>query len=199
MKHSCKQLVTTCSLVVAVCLPALAAAESTVATGAGTLSTSAHVDFRIVIPEVLRFQVGSAGGTVDMVDFQPSASVIGNGSDVAATTGSGDQGNGSVTVAVLSNAGQITISHDSNGAALSDGGSHTIPYTEILTASSDAVNLDAPVLGTAGTSTPSLTGNLTNATATWTYTYDNSALYNSGVYGGVNTNGGRVTYTAASP
>ena len=199
MKHSCKHVITACSLVVAACLPALACAESTVTSGAGTLSTSAHVDFRIVIPQVLRFQVGSAGGTVDMVDFQPSAAVLGDGSNVAATAASGDQGNGSVTVAVLSNAGQITISDDSNGASLSDGGSHTIPYTEILTASSDAVNLDAPALGTAGTSTPSLTGNLTSATATWTYTYDNSALYDSGVYGGVNSNGGRVTYTAASP
>lgn len=199
MKHSCKQILTVCSLAVAVCFPLHASAEATVATGAGTLSTNARIDFRVVIPRVLRFRVGSGGGTVDLVEFQPGSTTLGDGTDVAATAGSGDQGNGDVTVSVVSNAGQITISHDSNGATLNDGGGNTIPYTEILTASSDAVNLDAPTLGTAGTSTPALSGNLTNASATWTYAYDNSALYDSGTYGGVNSNGGRVTYTATSP
>ena len=35
--------------------------------------------------------------------------------------------------------------------------------------------------------------------STWTYTYDNSDIYPEGTYGGVNTQGGRVTYTAATP
>jgi hypothetical protein len=199
MKTLCKHLVTISTLAAVVALPQLASAEATVANGAGTLSTSAHVDFQVVIPRVLRFRVGAAGGTVNLIDFQPSASVIGDGTNVAATAGSGDVGNGAVTVQVVSNAGQITISHNSNSATLTDGGANSIPYTEILTTSSDATNLDAPTLGTAGTSSPTLSGNLTNQTATWTYSYDNSALYNSGTYGGVNTNGGRVTYTASSP
>jgi len=104
-----------------------------------------------------------------------------------------------VTVDILSNSGQITITHDTNGAVLSDGLGNTIPYTEILTASNDVANLDAPALGTLTSTQPTLTGSLTNESATWTYTYDNTFAYNSGIYGGAGINGGRVTYTASSP
>jgi hypothetical protein len=186
------------ALTVSLAVPQLVSAESVTATGASP-SADARVDFRIIIPGVLRFRVGSAGGGIDLIDFAPTAANLGTGTDVAATAGSGDQGNGDVTVEVLSNSGQITITHDSNAAVLADGTGNTIPYTEILTASSDAANLDAPVLGTASSTTPTLNGELTNETATWTYTYDNTVAYNSGIYGGVNTNGGRVTYTASAP
>jgi len=199
MINPCKKTLLAAALTVSLVAPQLVNAESTTATGAGTVSTDARVDFRIIIPGVLRFRVGSPAGGIDLIDFAPTAAVLGDGTDVAATATSGDLGNGDVTVEVLSNTGQITITHDSNGAVLSDGGGNTIPYTEILTASSDAANLDAPVLGTASSTQPTLTGNLTNETATWTYTYDNTVAYNSGIYGGVNTNGGRVTYTASSP
>jgi hypothetical protein len=199
MKHPYKLAVLAAALSLSVTVPQLASAETTATTGAGALSTSAHVDFRINIPRVLRFRVGSLAGTVDLIDFDLPAGNIGDGTDISATAGSGDLGNGDVTVQIMSNAGQVTIAHNSNGSSLSDGSGNTIPYTEILTASSDTANLDAPVLGTASSTQPSLTGNLTNQSATWTYTFDNSTVYNSGVYGGVNTNGGRVTYTASVP
>ena len=199
MKNPCKHALIAAAIVVSIAVPQLAQAESTTATGAGTVSTDARVDFRIIIPGVLRFRVGSAAGGIDLIDFGPTAANLGTGTDVAATAGSGDLGNGDVTVDILSNSGQITITHDSNGAVLSDGTGNTIPYAEILTASNDVANLDAPVLGTASSTQPTLTGSLTDETATWTYTYDNTLAYNSGIYGGVNTNGGRVTYTASSP
>jgi len=199
MKNPCKHALMAAALSFSLALPQLVHAESTTATSAGTVTTDARVDFRIIIPGVLRFRVGAAGGGIDLIDFAPTAANLGTGTDIVATAGSGDQGNGDVTVEVLSNSGQITITHDSNGAVLADGTGNTIPYTEILTASSDVANLDAPVLGTASSTTPTLTGNLTDESATWTYTYDNTLAYNSGIYGGVNTNGGRVTYTASSP
>lgn len=198
MINPCKHTLMAAALTVSLALPQLVHAESVTATGASP-TADARVDFRIIIPGVLRFRVGSPAAGIDLIDFAPTAANLGTGTDVAATAGSGDQGNGDVTVQVLSNSGQITITHDSNGAVLADGTGNTIPYTEILTASSDVANLDAPVLGTANSTTPTLNGELTNETATWTYTYDNTLAYNSGIYGGVNTNGGRVTYTASAP
>jgi len=198
MKHTCKLTALATALSLAVAVPSQVFAEANTTTGAGPLSTNARIDFQISIPRMLRFRVGSAAG-IDLIDFQPTLADVGNGTDISATAGSGDLGNGDVTVQVASNAGQVTINHDSNGVSLSNGNGDTIPYTEILTASSDAANLAAPVLGTAGNSQPTLTGGLTNHSATWTYTYDNSVMYPSGVYGGVNTNGGRVTYTASTP
>jgi hypothetical protein len=199
MKHPFKLAVLAAALSLAATLPQIASAETTAASGAGALSTSASVDFRINIPRVLRFRVGSLANTVDLIEFNLPAANIGDGTDIAATAASGDLGNGDVTVEVMSNAGQVTIAHDSSGASLSDGSGNTIPYTEILTASSDVANLDAPTLGVVSSTQPSVAGGLTNESAVWTYTFDNSTVYNSGVYGGVNTNGGRVTYTASVP
>jgi hypothetical protein len=200
MKNPCKQALIAAAMAVAVAVPQLASAETTTAirVGVAPISADARVDFRVVIPGVLRFRVGSAAG-IDLIDFAPTPANLGTGTDVAASTGSGDQGNGAVTVDILSNSGQVTINHDTDGAVLSDGLGNTIPYTEILTASNDVANLDAPALGTLTSTQPTLTGSLTNESATWTYTYDNTFAYNSGIYGGVGINGGRVTYTASSP
>lgn len=199
MKHPYKLAALAAALSFSATLSQLASAETTAIFGAGALSTDAHVDFRINIPRVLRFRVGSLASTVDLIEFNLPAANMGDGTDIAATAASGDLNNGDVTVEVMSNAGQVTIAHDSNGATLNDGSGNTIPYTEILTASSNAANLDAPTLGVASSTLPSVTGGLTNQSAVWTYAFDNSTVYSSGVYGGVNTNGGRVTYTASAP
>jgi hypothetical protein len=159
-----------------------------------------------VIPGILRFQVGTAGtNNVDLIEFQPAGSTLGDDSDTAATAGSGNLGNGAVTVSVLSNAGQVTITETNNsgGAGLDNGAGDNIPYSEILTTSGDATNLPAPTLsdGSSNTSQPVISAGtkVTNRNSTWTYTYDNSDIYPEGTYGGVNTQGGRVTYTAATP
>ena len=199
MKNPCKQALIAAAISVAVAVPQLVSAEATTVTGAGTISANARVDFRVVIPGVLRFRVGAPATGIDLIDFAPTSANLGDGTDIAATTTSGDLGNGDVTVDILSNSGQITITHDTNGAVLSDGLGNTSPYTEILTASNDVANLDAPGLGTLTSTQPTLTGSLTNESAVWTYTYDNTFAYNSGIYGGAGINGGRVTYTAISP
>lgn len=178
-------------------------AESDTTIGSGSISAAANLDFRIIIPSFLYFRVGTAGATIDQVTFDLSSGspVVGDGTDVAGT--GGDLGAGAVTARVRSNAGQITIteSNNSGGSGLSDGGTNTISYAEILSSSSDATDLDAPTLSDAGggTSTPTLNGgNITNRLATWTYTYDNAGVYEAGTYG-TSANGGRVTYTAANP
>jgi len=174
-------------------------AESDSDSGATPLSAAANLDFEIVIPGILNFQVGTAGGTIDLISFAPLAANVGDDSNVAGT--GGDLTGGVVTVELLSNAGQVTITptNSSGGAGLSNG-TENIPYTEILTTSNLAA-LDAPTLSdTGGTATsPTVTDGVTDLSAQWSYFYDNSAVYSAGTYGGVNTQGGRVTYTAAIP
>ncbi len=162
------------------------AESSVVFGGAGPFSTSARLDFAIVVPRFLQFQVGTAGATIDLVTF-----------NVAAAT---------VTVNVKANSGQVTITPSNNSAGLGLGNGtagQTIAYTEILTASSAAATLPAPALTNAGGAavTPTLSaGTVTNRSATWTYTYANTTVPNAGTYGtGGTGSGGRVTYTASSP
>ncbi|MCI0399897.1 MAG: hypothetical protein L0Z68_01135 [Gammaproteobacteria bacterium] len=200
MKLKLKTVMTTTALVAAMGLPQVAKSEQTQASGAGPLSTAARLDFSVQIPRFLNFRVGSTGATINLVDFNVPDTNVGDGTNVAGT--GGDIGGGVVTAAVRSNAGQVTIteSNNSGGAGLSNGAGATIPYTEILTATNDG-NLPAPTLSNAGgnTSAPVLnSGNVTNRSAQWTYTYDNTAVYDSGTYG-TSANGGRVTYTASTP
>src|SRR6478609_6876351 len=60
-------------------MPFAAQGESTTATGAGALSTSARVDFSIVIPRILFLRVGSTGATIDPITFTVPAANVGNG------------------------------------------------------------------------------------------------------------------------
>ncbi len=135
-----------------------------------------------------------------MITFTVPAANVGDGGDIAGT--GGDATGGAVNVSVRGNAGQVTITeaNNSGGTGLDNGAAAFIPYTEILTGS-NAGTLPAPVLSNAGgnTALPTLNGgNVTNRTAIWTYTYDNTAVYDAGTYG-TSTGGGRVTYTASIP
>ena len=206
MKSLRYKFVTGALLASVAAVPVSAMADSNSASGASP-SAAVNLDFRVEIPGILRFQVGGAGG-VNEILFEPAVDTLGDGSDVVATSG-GDLGPGTVTVDLFSNAGPVTITETNNsgGAGLRNtngAGADYIPYSEILTVSSDPTNFDAPTLSNAGggTSTPTPTsGNnkVTNYPAeTWTYTYDNTAVYPAGDYG-TSARGGRVTYTAASP
>lgn len=184
--------------------PVAHAESSIVFGGAGTFSASARLDFAIVVPRFLQFQVGTAGATVDQITFNVTAANVGSG---AAQAGSGGNlGAGTVTVNIKANSGQITItpSNNSGGLGLGNGvAGQTIAYSEILTTSSSAGTLPAPALSNAGGAavTPALSaGTVTNRSATWTYAYANTTVPNAGTYGtGGTASGGRVTYTASSP
>ena len=165
-----------------------AMAESDFSTGA-TPSAAARVDFEVNIPRFIRFQVGSAGATIDEVVFDVAAANVGDGTDVAATT------NGTLAVSLTGNVGTISLDATTT-AALTDG-PDTISWAEILTSSSDAA-LDVPAIVDAGTGgAESITANVGTRvvarTADWTFGYDNSAVYGAGTYTG------RVTFTAANP
>jgi hypothetical protein len=178
-------------------------AESTTVTGAGALSAPSHLDFSVVIPRFLSFRVGTAGATIDQITFTVPGASVGNSTPVAGA--GGDAGGGTAAnVSVIGNGGQVTITETNNstGAGLKHATlTDTISYSQITTTSSDATNLQRPVLSDAGgnTSTPVLNAsNVTNRTATWTYAYANSGVPSAGTYG-TNAKGGRVTYTAAMP
>lgn len=185
----------TVALVAIMAVPFAANAESTLATGAGALSTNARVDFQITIPKFVSLRVGSAAAAISLVTFSPTAAQMDAGGAVAGA--GGDLGGGVVTATVRGNGGNVTLGASTLGALQS--GTNTIAWTEITTATSVPA-LTPPVLAnglsTSTTVTAAVNG-VVNQSAAWTYSYANSAVVPAGTYGGINVNNGRVTYTAS--
>jgi hypothetical protein len=188
--------------------PMLASAESNVQTGAGALSATGRLDFRITVPKVLFLQVGTGSSmatnaTINLIDFVVPAANVGDGSTIAATAASGDLGNGTVTAKVIGNNGTVTLTSTTVGA-LGNGAGDTVSFGQIATAASvltSATALAAPALADAATTSTTVppTGKIVNRDAKWTFSYLNAALVPPGTYGGVNANNSRVTYTASMP
>ncbi len=188
--------------------PFAANAESNFQTGAGALNATANVDFTITIPKVLFLQVGTGtiyanNSAVNLITFTVPAANVGNGTAVAATAGSGDLGNGTVTAMVRGNAGNVTLGASTLGA-LGNGAGDSINWSQITTTPATlttATVLSAPTLANGASTTVGLTAvnKVVNQDARWTYSYANSAVVAAGTYGGVNTNNGRVLYTASLP
>lgn len=198
------------ALAVALSLPLFAAAESNFqsTTGAGALTATAKLDFKITIPKVLFLQVGTGtanatNATVDLMDFTVPAANVGSGTAVAASATSGDLFNGIVTARVIGNNGTVTFTSTTLGA-LGNGAGDTISYAQIATAAAantTATTLAHPALVDGATTSVTLTpvGKIVNQDAKWTFTYKNTNIVAPGTYGGVNLNNGRVTYTASMP
>ncbi len=171
-------------------------ANSDFQTGAGALTATTNLDFRIVVPKFLRFQVGSAGNVIDLVEFTVPAANVGDGTAIARTNG------GVVPVLLQGNAGNISVVGTTLGQ-LNNGAGQNISYAEILSSSSNT-NLNAPTLvdGAASAAisiTPNVGTQVVNRTANWSFSYKNTNFVAAGTYGGVNVNNGRVTYTASMP
>lgn len=199
MKTKARMILFGLVLVIALCYANFASAESSFATGAGPQSASVNLDFQIVIPRFVYFQVGTAGA-IDRINFNPTATDVATPGAITAGTG-GDLTGGRVTVRIVSNGGNVTITENNNsgGAGLGNGATF-ISYAQISTTTGDA-NLPAPTLSDAGgnISNPVAAGNITNIQTNWLYEYTNPATPpEAGTYGGI-ANGGRVTYTAAIP
>jgi hypothetical protein len=195
-------------------LPVMVIAESNVQTGAATATpgATAHVDFSVVIPQVLYLRVGTgssystgvytANTTVDEIVFSPTAAQVGNGIAIAGT--GGDLTGGVETAAVVSNFGNVTLNATASGALI-DGSGDSIPFTQITTAAStltSATALPAPVLTNTTSANVVLTAPASKVIvqdAKWTYHYANTAAVPGGIYGGVNVNNSRVVYTATMP
>ena len=183
--------------------PQFAAAESDSEVAASP-TAAARVDFKVTIPSFLYFKVGAAGATIDAIEFDLSSEdpeQFGNGTDTYSGTGGSATG-GAVDVRIISNGGQVQIEEsNAGGAGLANTATDEIPFSEIGTTASNT-DLPAPTLSDSdnNTSTPTLnSGKVTDRTGVWTYEFLNTDVYEAGVYGGVNTNNSRVTYTASIP
>ena len=189
--------------------PGLSWAESTVVTSpAAAISAQARLDLLVRIPKILFLRVGSGvdmatGGSIDLIAFLVPGTNIGDGTPIAATAGSGDLGNGSVTAKVFGNHGDIDFSVTTTGA-LSNGAGDTISYSQINVAEAGLTSLSPlphPPFADGATSTIVLSSvaKVVNRDAVWTYSYANTAAAPAGDYGGAGVNNGRVTYTASMP
>ena len=186
----------------------IANAESNVQTGAGALTATARLDFRVTVPKVLFLQVGTGTAlatntTINLIDFVIPAANVGDGSVIAATAASGDLGNGAVTARVQGNNGNVTLTSTTVGA-LGNGAGDTLSFGLISTTPTvltSATALAAPALADGATTSTTVpaTGKIVNRDARWTFAFLNSAIVPPGTYGGVNANNSRVTYTASMP
>lgn len=209
-------------------LPFAAQAESNFAstTGTGGLTATAHLNFTVTVPKVLYLQVGSGStppnfatvATINTLTFAVPAGGIGNGTAVAPTGGdqtvttTGD----SVTVRVLGNSGNVTLTDTTTGA-LSTGvaGSTTIPWSAFTvtpgalaatTTGFTNTGITHPPFNTGaggGASTApttlAATNGLVRQEGSWKYAYANTLSLPAGTYGSTVANNGQVTYTATSP
>jgi hypothetical protein len=174
--------------------PLLASAESQLVVGAG--SAQARLNFQIVIPRVLFLGVGQGAAlplanniNIDTVtfDYTTNPLAVSTGAAAAVVTGA------AVPVRVFGNNGVIQIAV-SNPATLGNGNGDTIAFTDIGVTSSDATNLNAPVMSGAPVNAVVSSGTkVTSRNATWTYAYANTAAAAAGTYTG------QVTYTATMP
>ena len=199
-------------LTLAAAAPLLCHAESSFTTGGGSpLTATAHIDFLITIPKFVFLRVGTGTGTaaggwgvngkIDLITWAPAAAAVGNG--VALAGGGGDLGGGVETAVVVANHGNVSLSSTTLGM-LSDGSGDTISYAQIRTAAAKLTTaqvLPAPALvdGATRTVVVAAVGKIVRRDAKWAYTYRNTTVPPTGTYGGVNTNNGRVTYTASVP
>jgi hypothetical protein len=181
------------------CLPFGVQAESS-SDNSSPYSAAARLNLRVVIPQFLLFQVGSAGtGTIDTISFTPAADQVGDSTAVSGTGGNAASGSGA-SVLVRGNGGQITITETNNGggSGFSDGGTQNISLGEITVDDTANASLPTPTLSDAGgnTSQPALNGGasqVTNQTSTWVYSYDNTTTPEAGQYDV------QITYTASMP
>lgn len=168
--------------------PALAESQFTTGNTAN-LQASARLDFQINIPRFISFQVGTTGAVVDEVVFNVAAADVGNGTAVGPTSGS------PVAVTLKGNGGAINLTADTTGSSLTSG-SDIIPFTQINSTTASGT-ITAPTLVQNGVSAavavPVSLGRVTDRSATWSYTYANTAIVGAGTYDG------QVRYTATMP
>lgn len=206
-----------CTAVAASCLLAAMAAHAasiTVGPSANVpLTAGVNLDFTIGIERFIFFRIGDGalptpGGTRSTASFVltpsipggPTTPVTGNNTHLnwsgAAPTFSVASNGNVLPVEVRSNAGAVTLYATVSTPLVS--GANTLPMS-VITVSSDNTSLPAPTIPASGSSTsvsvPSTdsTGLVTVRTATWTFSYVNSASRTAGNYLGT------VAFTASSP
>lgn len=172
-------------------------ANSDFQTGSTALTATTNLDFQIIIPKFISFQVGTTGTTVDMVTFTVPAANVGNSTAVAGVS----SGSNPVPVIIKSNNGNVSLVGTTVGA-LKNAAGDTISFGQIASTSAAPAALPAPTLvdgaASAAVTVPA-TNKVVNTSTTWTFAYANSAIVPVGTYGATTANNARVTYTASLP
>jgi hypothetical protein len=123
MKHQ-RIILSAITAAIALTAPLAAQAESDFNTGAGPVNVSARVNFSVIIPKYAFIRVGTGTSTpmddnatvnTITVDFKTAPDAVGNLVERAATAGSGDIGNGAVTVQVRGNNGDMVVAATTPG------------------------------------------------------------------------------------
>jgi hypothetical protein len=200
--------------------PLLCFADSNTVSNAVSGSTAVgHLDFTVTVPAILFMRVGAGGAvgaavdttTVNLLTFAVPTTHIGDATAVGALAGDGDLGNGKVSVRVFSNVGtSVTLSSSVSGP-IKDAAGDLIPWSQIAVTSAAyspattnyVEGITHPAFNTAAGGGTGLTPTALAAVSkvvqyegSWSYSFLNTLAYPKGTYGGVNTNNGRVVYTA---
>jgi hypothetical protein len=197
MNKALKKLLWVALSVVGVAANQAALADQATCNTAGcTTAPVLPVNFTIVIPSVLRLQVGAVG-VAAAVNWNTAvtAANIGSGTALNADTVTNGGGGGTlVSYALVSNISNnnATITATGSGAGLVSGG-NTIPFTDIGASVNPILGaaVALPVPGTPTSVAP--TAGVILRTGTWQYTYANTTVFPAGSYAGT------INYTATQP
>jgi hypothetical protein len=165
------------------------------ASAAAGASASARLDFRVTVPKVIFVSVGTASAmaanpTIDRVDFNVPAGDVGSGNPTAASSGTGAY---PVVARVVSNEASVSFTANGSLGGLTNG-VQSIPWSQIVPVAGGS--LPHPAIGDGAAGAPSnltATGGVVDRSATWNFSYRNSAPLAAGNYGG------QVVYTASLP
>ena len=178
-------------------------AASSACGGASCTTGPVNLDFQVVIPAIVRLQIGDPTTTAQIVfDMNSTPALVGDSSAVSGT--GGDVGGGEVTVKVLANGAATSVQVDADvsggtsGIACTGGGctpgTHWLAWDQIsVTSGTFACSVTPPVLdnnSTGSATYPANAGGVVNEQCSWRYTYLNDQVPVNGTYGGM------VTYTA---
>ncbi len=167
---------------------------------AASPTAAVNHDFSVTMPEFLFFQVGSAGATIDHMNFATTAANTGDGTLIMGTGGNAEAGS-AATAVLRSNAGQVTITETNNsgGSGLRNVKGDFISYALFLTGTSNSdLPMPPPSDDGGNAALATLSGAVTDHTADWGFSYFNNTVVEAGIYG-TSARGGRVTFTATTP
>jgi hypothetical protein len=199
----------TALVLASVALPMASHADSNYTTGSSTITATGHLNFQIVIPQVLyvRVSTGTAfanNGTIDSIVYTVPGASVGNSTAINGV--GGDLTAGQVTAQVIGNGGTVTFSSSTAGQMNNGTSGQNISYTQISTAVAAYTALAPttllhPTLADGASTSETLTpvNGVVNQAAKWTFTYLNTTVPASGTYGGTVALDGQATYTASMP
>jgi hypothetical protein len=185
----------TAGLAIILGVPTLALADTQSCAPAPCTTTAINVQLSLVIPSMVRFQLGAAAGSptvgwtnaITAANFANGASISADSAGVGAGAGVGQ-----VYYQLVSSAG-TTVTLAAAGVGTLTNGTNAIPYTDITSTTTATTGAAVAMPAAGGTTTVPATGGIINRDGYWAYQFANTTVYPSGTYTG------SINYTASSP